>query len=64
MTTGDGSPERRRLVPIVDRWTLGKAPDAWLFEAARAIGGILGAAEPPAQQDEGADDTDTDESAW
>jgi len=23
------------LVPIVDRWSLGKAPDAWLFEAPR-----------------------------
>lgn len=23
------------LVPIVDRWSSGKAPDAWLFEAPR-----------------------------
>ena len=29
------------LVPIVDRWSAGKAPDAWLFEAPkRAAPGI------------------------
>ena len=114
------------LVPVVDRWSAGKAPDAWLFdapeggplresnckrsvgwsaataaaglgaradpkvvqrvlghatasmtmglyghladdnlwEAARAIGGILGASEPPEQQDEDADDAGADENAW
>jgi integrase len=131
------------LVPIVDRWSAGKAPDAWLFEAphggplresnwkrsvgwsaataaaglrgfrvhdlrhtaasvwlaaradpkvvqrvlghatasmtmdlyghlmdvnlweaARAIGGILGASEPTVQQDEDADGAGSDESAW
>jgi integrase len=25
----------RALVPIVDRWSAGKAPDAWLFDAPR-----------------------------
>lgn len=38
--------------------------DANLWEAARAIGGILGASEPPEQQDEDADDAGADESAW
>ena len=38
--------------------------DANLWEAARAIGGILGASEAPEQQDEDADDAGTDESAW
>jgi hypothetical protein len=33
-------------------------------EAARAIGGILGASEPPGQQDEDADDAGADENAW
>jgi len=41
----------------------GHLMDANLWEAARAIGGILGAPETPEQQDEGADDTGTDESA-
>jgi hypothetical protein len=38
--------------------------DANLWEAARAIGGILGASEPPEQHDKDADDTEADESAW
>ena len=38
--------------------------DANLWEAARAIGGILGASEPPEQQDEDTDDAGADESAW
>jgi hypothetical protein len=35
-----------------------------LWEAARAIGGILGASEPPEQQDEDADDVGADENSW
>jgi hypothetical protein len=42
----------------------GHLVDANLWEAARAIGGILGASEPPGQQDEDADDAGADESAW
>jgi integrase len=42
----------------------GHLMDANLWEAARAIGGILGASEPTGQQDEDADDTGTDENAW
>ena len=42
----------------------GHLVDANLWEAARAIGGILGASEPPEQQDEDADDAGADESAW
>ena len=38
--------------------------DANLWEAARAIGGILGASEPPEQQDEDADNAGADENAW
>ena len=39
----------------------GHLVDANLWEAARAIGGILGASEPPEQQDEDADDAGADE---
>lgn len=42
----------------------GHLMDANLWEAARAIGGILGASEATGQQDEDADDTRSDESAW
>jgi integrase len=42
----------------------GHLMDANLWEAARAIGGILGASEPPEQPDEDADDTEAHESAW
>jgi len=42
----------------------GHLMDANLREAARAIGGILGASEPTEQQDEDADDAGSDESAW
>jgi integrase len=42
----------------------GHLMDANLWEAARAIGGILGASEPTGQQDEDAGDTAADESAW
>jgi hypothetical protein len=42
----------------------GHLMDANLREAARAIGGILGASEPTGQQDEDAGDTAVDESAW
>lgn len=42
----------------------GHLMDANLWEAARAIGGILGASETPEQQDEDGDDAGTDESAW
>lgn len=38
--------------------------DANLWEAARAIGGILGASEPTDQHDDGEDDTETGENAW
>ena len=38
--------------------------DANLWEAARAIGGILGASEPTGQDDDDAGDTTADESAW
>jgi hypothetical protein len=41
----------------------GHLMDANLWEAAQAIGGILGASETPEQQDEDTDDTGTDESA-
>jgi integrase len=41
----------------------GHLVDDNLWEAARAVGGILGASELPEQQDEGADDTGTSESA-
>jgi len=42
----------------------GHLVDANLWEAARAIGGILGESEPPEQQDEDTDDAGADESAW
>jgi len=42
----------------------GHLVDANLWEAARAIGGILGASQPPEQQNEDADDARADESAW
>jgi hypothetical protein len=42
----------------------GHLVDANLWEAARTIGGILGASAPPVQQDEDADDAGADESAW
>jgi hypothetical protein len=42
----------------------GHLVDDNLWEAARAIGGILGASEPPGQQDEDADDAGADENAW
>ena len=42
----------------------GHLMDANLREAARAIGGILGASGPTEQQDEDADDAGSDESAW
>jgi integrase len=42
----------------------GHLVDANLWEAARTIGGILGASAPPVQQDEDADDTGADGNAW
>ena len=42
----------------------GHLVDANLWEAARPIGGILGASAPPEQQGEDADDAEADESAW
>ena len=42
----------------------GHLVDTNLWEAARAIGGILGASEPSEQQDEDVDDAGADESAW
>jgi hypothetical protein len=42
----------------------GHLMDANLWEAARAIGGILGASGPAGQQDEDAGDTAADESTW
>jgi hypothetical protein len=42
----------------------GHLVDANLWEAARTIGGILGASAPPGQQDEDPDDAGADESAW
>ncbi len=41
----------------------GHLMDANLWAAAQAIGGILGASEPPEQRDEEADDTGTGASA-
>jgi len=38
--------------------------DDHLWDAARAVGGILGASEPPGRQDEDEDDTKADESTW
>ena len=50
---------------LMEITNLGKAdglpPVDWA--AAQAIGGILGASEPPGQQDEDADDGEADESA-
>jgi integrase len=42
----------------------GHLVDANLWEAARAVGGILGASEPTGEQDEDEDDAGSDESAW
>ena len=42
----------------------GHLMDANLWEAARAIGGILGASESTGQDDDDAGDTTADESAW
>ena len=42
----------------------GHLMDANLWEAARAIGGILGASATPEQQDEDGDDAEPDEIAW
>ena len=71
-----GGARRARADPKVVQRVLGHATasmtmdlyghlvDANLWEAARAIGGILGASEPPEQQDEDTDDAGADESAW
>ena len=42
----------------------GHLVDANLWEAARAVGGILGASEPPGQQDEEETETEAGENAW
>ena len=42
----------------------GHLVDANLWEATRAIGGILGASEPSERQDEDADDAEADGNAW
>ena len=42
----------------------GHLVDDNLWEAARAVGGILGASEPPERQDEEEGGTEADESAW
>jgi hypothetical protein len=42
----------------------GHLVDANLWEAARGIGGILGASESPEQQDEDAGDAGADGNAW
>ncbi len=66
-----GAAQRRRLERVLGHATAamtmdlyGHLMDANLWAAAQAIGGILGASEPPGQQDEDADDAETDESAW
>ena len=42
----------------------GHLVDGNLWQAARTIGGISGASEPPGQQDEDADEPEADENAW
>ena len=42
----------------------GHLVDGNLWQAARVVGGISGASEPPRQQDEEETETEADESAW